>query len=509
MGSCNLSDTIVQECVAVMGTEIRRMGTVLESGSCREMERGVQQALLRVGGAIVSTAFRERAATMPRPVRCVDCGGRLRLVDPARTRVLSSLVGEITVERAVYVCQDCHQGWCPFDAELGLGRGTLTPGLACVACRFGVEESFEDAAEMLREGLGVDVPDGTLRRVCDTIGAVAEAAQQDLIETAVTGQAREDPDGVETVIIATDGVMVHVDGDWHEMKIGRAAPLGPDATYDARAKRPILTMGPSICGGGREPVERFRYRLHVLAVHAGLGQRTRRVVLVGDGARWIWKDVSAFFGGPARTVIEVVDIYHAYEHLWTLGHTVFADEAACIAWVETQKDTLYTQGPLPVLGALRTLWAQRPSDPSVRKAIRLAFGYFRRNRTRMDYPRFIAQHLPIGSGAIESLCKSLVEARVKQAGMRWSGAGLDAIIALRSLHRSGSWDVFWASEPLRTHERSHPHRRPLRRPAQAPLHSAHATQPMSTDPPSSSGHVTSPPKQTHPWRGPMILPRSA
>jgi hypothetical protein len=67
----------------------------------------------------------------------------------------------------------------------------------------------------------------------------------------------------------------------------------------------------------------------------------------------------------------------------------------------------------------------------------------------MAYPQFVARHLPIGSGAVESACKGLVEARLKQAGMRWSVPGSQAIASLRALHRSGRWAAFRQTHPYR------------------------------------------------------------
>ena len=67
----------------------------------------------------------------------------------------------------------------------------------------------------------------------------------------------------------------------------------------------------------------------------------------------------------------------------------------------------------------------------------------------MDYPRFVARQLPIGSGAIESACKTLIQAREKQAGMRWSHDGAQVVASLRALHRSDRWGHFWHSHPQR------------------------------------------------------------
>lgn len=89
--------------------------------------------------------------------------------------------------------------------------------------------------------------------------------------------------------------------------------------------------------------------------------------------------------------------------------------------------------------------------------------YFADNAARMDDPHFVAAQLPIGSGAVESLCKTLIEARVKGAGMRWTRAGLQAVVTLRAVRASGDGAAFWATHPLRARLRLWPPARPRRR----------------------------------------------
>src|SRR2546421_273225 len=182
------------------------------------------------------------------------------------------------------------------------------------------------------------------------------------------------------------------------------------------------------------------------------------VVVPVDGAEWIWKRAAHFVGGPGITVVEIVDIYHAYDHLWAVGRALWDTPEAVSAWVEPLKDALYTQGAPAVLAALD---AVVPSEAAA-DLVRTTRAYFADNAARMDYPRFVAQQLPIGSGAVESLCKSLIEARLKQAGMRWTPAGAQAIATLRAVQASGQWDAFWATHPVRTHLRLCPPARPRR-----------------------------------------------
>lgn len=511
MGRFNLSEAIVREKAAAYIEEVNRIIGDPERGDCQAIERGLREALRILGGASLGAVLGERAAHMPRPVRCDACGGTLKLVAGDRSRHLYSMVGETTVERAVYVCVDCHHGQNPFDETMGLDQGALTPGLARIACRIGIEDAFENAAAVIQETVGIHVPAGAVRRVCEKVGAVAEAQQHAVIDDA--GHVREPRDGVEMLLVEVDGVMAHIDGSWHEVKVGRASSLGPTTHEDTRSKRRILDLGPTTCGGGREEAKDFWYRAYVLALQAGLGQTTHQVVVLGDGARWIWRDAAAFLGGPHRTVIEIVDIFHAYAHLWNVAHALFADDIARAAWIHPLKDALYEQGGGPILAALQAL---HPTDPQAREIVDTETGYFTTNASRMDYPRYLAQQWPIGSGAIESLCKNLVEKRAKQAGMRWTGAGIDAILALRAVHRSQHWDDFWAHAPLVEHRHRHPHARPLRLlpstdSAATVIPAVDSAQPLVVSVASSAPASPSPPPtldRGKGWaRGPAVLPK--
>ena len=171
------------------------------------------------------------------------------------------------------------------------------------------------------------------------------------------------------------------------------------------------------------------------------------IVLLGDGADWIWRYAPTFLDvGPVQ-VVEILDIYHAFAHLGTVASAVFGQGSQAGAeWLRLRKQHLEEHGPAPVLAALAEL---RPEEEGAAEEVRKAVGYFTEHAARMDYPTFIALQLPIGSGAIESACKTLIEEREKGAGMRWTKAGAQSVATLRALHKSGRWVAFWKAHPQR------------------------------------------------------------
>ena len=102
----------------------------------------------------------------------------------------------------------------------------------------------------------------------------------------------------------------------------------------------------------------------------------------------------------------------------------------------------------PILVALADLVPAATTDRAADE-VRKAIGYFTDHAARMDYPGFVARQLPIGSGVVESTNKTLIAAREKGAGMRWSGTGAQAVASLRALQRSGRWEAFWRTHPQR------------------------------------------------------------
>ena len=397
--------------------------------------------------AAIAEAWSNERCTCPR------CHGPMRLVDYRRRRNLQGLVGDYQIARPYFVCDHCHHGYAPLDERLGLGAGALSPGLMRVACRLGIDGSFEDAADTVRETLGIELEDEAIRRVTEGIGQVAEDEAQALIALAQMGQEPLPKEGTKVessvLLVEVDGAMIQqVDGDWHEVKAGLVAPLGPKTVEDEQTGRSTLVMGKANYCAGLESADRFWFRVYVEACRRGLGSAlVTMVVLLGDGADWIWRYSPTFLGLGQAKVVEILDIYHAFEHLGTVASAVFGQGSkAGEEWLQLLKQKLETQGPAPILAALAEL---RPEGEGAAAEVRKAVGYFTENAARMDYPTFIAMNLPIGSGAIESACKTLIEEREKGAGMRWTKAGAQSIATLRALHRSGHWAEFWKGHPQR------------------------------------------------------------
>lgn len=454
MDRADLSEAIVRELGELFVSELRQAGPELVAAELDGIEHRLQEVSRRVLGRVVEAVVATIAARQPveRPA-CGTCQRAMRAVDPARPRSLQGLVGDYRLRRAYVVCDRCGHGVAPLDARLGIGPGALSPGLARVVCRVGIEAGFGSAADILQETLRVTVATEAVRRVTEGIGAVAEAEQQAAMAQAQAGQPPA-PDVAAVppaaLVVEVDGVHVHAGGDWHEMKVGLVAPLGPATRIVKETGRIALTLGRQSMCAGLETAALFWYRVYVAACQRGLGgSELALVVVLGDGADWIWRYAWQFLGRRGVEVVEIVDIFHAWGHLWTVANAVFgAGTPRAAAWVAPLKGQLLDAGPTPILAALAELVPEATADTAAEE-LRKARGYFTDHAARMDYPRFVARQLPIGSGGVESACKTLIQAREKQAGMRWSHDGAQVVASLRALHRSGRWDHFWQTQPQR------------------------------------------------------------
>ena len=218
----------------------------------------------------------------------------------------------------------------------------------------------------------------------------------------------------------------------------REAKLGcvfTQATTDAEG-RPVREEDSTTYTGAIETAADFSRRIYTEAHQRGWGRAQIKVVM-GDGADWIWNICREQFPGA----IEIVDLYHARQHLWDLGGKLHPNnETAKRRWVMSRQHLL-DDGKIDKLVAKpRTL---SPDNPELAAALRTEANYFERNAGRMRYPDFRRKGLFVGSGVIEAGCKTVIGTRLKRSGMFWTVRGANAVIALRCCHSSRRFDDYW------------------------------------------------------------------
>jgi hypothetical protein len=193
--------------------------------------------------------------------------------------------------------------------------------------------------------------------------------------------------------------------------------------------------------GAVETADEFGYRLYTEAWRRGWEWATTKIV-IGDGAVWIWNLADQHFPGA----VQIVDLYHARQHLWDLAALLYPQDAAAKKrWIVPMQDLLDHGRTELLVEWLREIAAGHAgTQPGLAEEIGKQADYFETNTPRMRYPEFREQGFFVGSGVIEAGCKSIVGVRLKQSGMFWTVRGANAIIALRCCRFNQRFEDFWA-----------------------------------------------------------------
>jgi len=219
--------------------------------------------------------------------------------------------------------------------------------------------------------------------------------------------------------------------DWREPKLMIIYVVDQEGRADRREC-------PWLDGTLQGPEALFAF-IHYYLNRLGVGQ-VDTLVVIADGARWIWKRVAelvAHCGLRPEQVYEVVDFYHVVEHLGLVAKARSDwTEASRRDWVKTQRQRLLKGYLGQVLDALASV-CRRKRNPVLQREYR----YFHHNRHRLDYAKLKANHLPIGSGAVESAIRRVINLRLKGAGMFWHEETAQEMLMLRSYYKAGRWDL--------------------------------------------------------------------
>jgi hypothetical protein len=436
-------DTAIPAPILSLGQQLCRDLTALAwrqvDAPLQDLEDGVLDILRPLAAAALTLILsmsrrRLRPGRRPLPGDCPQCG-RAAPAQNARQRTVRTRCGTVGYTRPWHHCVACRAGFSPVDATLGIPAGQrISSGLAAQITALGTATTFREAAELLQLLTGQAVHAETVRRITEAAGAalVAEERAAALVVETTQEPAQPVAPAPGALVVETDGVMERYQDGWHEEKVKLAGGWVNgelQATSYTAARLDAGRFGPLLLS-----LAAHRGALETVGWTGGIRQRglatLRSVVVLGDGARWIWDLAAEHFGER----VEIVDWYHATEHVWAAARALEPEGTAVAAWAAARLQELWAQGPAPVLAALR---AARPPTGEAAEVLRRELGYFSGNRARMQYPVFRARGLPCGSGAVESAAKHVVQQRLKRAGCRWSLGGADALLALRCRRATG------------------------------------------------------------------------
>jgi hypothetical protein len=412
----------------------------------------VRAAMHTVGRVLLEQLLNAGHGGQSGPRRACGHGHEAEFVD-YRTKHLQTILGAVHIRRAYYYCGQCPEdrgrGVIPKDQELDVVGTSFSPGLRRLMARVGAQQPFDAARRDLAEVAGVVVATKALERISEAVGAAAEAANEAERATLRTATAQPSP-ATHRLYIEMDGTGVPVVPKETQGRAGKAA----DGTAKTREAKlgcvftqfhfdaegwPVRDPDATTYVGAIETAEQFGPRLHAEAVRRGLTPATT-VIVLADGAPWIWNRADEHFPGA----VQIVDLYHAREHLEAVGRLAFGSgSAAGTAWVAARRDDLDDGDVDVIIAEIRKLPAA--SDPNRQDELRKEAEYFETNKLRMCYRYFRGRGFFVGSGVVEAGCKTVIGQRLKQSGMRWTVAGANAVIALRCRLLGDRWDDLWRS----------------------------------------------------------------
>jgi hypothetical protein len=402
----------------------------------------------------------------------------------------------------------------PLDEELELGTATFDPWLVESIVLLGTVMPFERVPLVMDRLLLVPVGVEAARRLTEAV-ARTQVQREDAEAERVRATLPMPASGPAVQQLSLDGALVPlVGGEWAEVKTLALGEVGQTVAADGSVEVRTTTLS---YFSRLTDAETFREQARGELYRRGTAAATV-VCAVQDGAAWQQR----FVDYHRPDAVRILDFPHAVEHLATVGRAAFgAGTTALKTWLDTQAHTFKHDDPEQGLTALRTLDLTTAVDPEAGRHQGEALAYFEKRRAQIAYADFRARGYPIGSGAIESANKLVVEARLKGSGMHWARTSVSPMVSLRALLCSDRWVAEWPAT-WRAHRAASRHRRPRRTadPAPEPPRTTPAS-PLTLTPPSPAPQPTQPapssadsprvidgrPTSTHPWRKPFFRSR--
>jgi Uncharacterised protein family (UPF0236) len=436
-------------------------GQLHDSALCAGEHLGHMEEDLLRGGHELFRQMLEKGAQLKAdqaPPLCPVCQNKLSRWKPGHGTSIQTRFGVIYVQRARGYCTRCRKWRFPADTVLGLPEeGTQSPSVQEMAALTVSKMPAPEAEQVVERLAGIKISAATLARQAKQQGQRAEQKRQEMDQqmSRPEGRTQQAKDlqlqlALEpfTLVVELDAWNIRERDDW-----GRSQALRQKGQEPARwhwayggtcfrlshrtqteGGRPIiLSRGYAMTRGGTAALKE---QLWAEAMRHGLG-RANQVLIVADGAAWIWNLAGDRFAGARQRV----DFYHVSQHLWAVAHALHPDdEAAARAWVEPMLEKLKKDASCEVIADLEQL--RERLEGAVRERVEKEVNYLTSHRDRLDYGSAKKRGEPLGSGAMESTCRQY-QARFKRTGQFWSRTGDEALMCLETFRRNDRWHMLF------------------------------------------------------------------
>lgn len=433
-----------------------------KANSALEEERSSVQAALRAVRPLLEARLQHRldeADTLSQEVICRGCGHSPRS-QGRRDRGFQSTVGKLRLKRRYWWCAECGQGSAPAQKEVGLPDSDYTAGLEEVTTLMATTVPHQMAVGLVEKLLGLEVsPQGVKSSVERRAEQVIKLASDEAEEIKsfeqkwqksppyITEQAPKTQ--IKVAYLELDGVIVPTREEAAGSGEDRKGRGGPGRKYEVRGRevKNAIVYEDSACARESETRGCLLEKSYISHLGDWMGlamlvwavmlkrgvDRAELIVVLSDGAEWI-RSLSKWLRVP---VLLILDLYHIKHKLWGLASAIYGEEKQRVKeWAEQQCERIEEGRAGEVIEELEKV---KSSQPKAREQIEEVETYLRNNKDRMDYPKYRAMGLRVGSGAIESTNYHVTGARLKLPGMRWSEDGAAQMARLRADLFNGVW----------------------------------------------------------------------
>ncbi len=440
--------------------EIKRAITEQSDGktplSLQEIETEMRDLLRQVGAEALGQYLSSQSSVAGPRMACA-CGGELHY-QRRREASLLSVFGRVSYRRGYYAGGACGHGRAPLDEQWGLKPGEVSPGLAELLALAGIELAFDQSRRWLEKYLLFSVSENTIRAATQERGATQQER-----ESAFQHNSQQEQ-WLQERLRRVGAVAQRLYGSIDAAKV-RIEPRRPEQSgTPEEAWRDMkvlcwyeLETVPAVQRSTRQQKKYDReqqvYRAKNQRYSCDIAEAkvfgellwasgcqmnadlVPELVFVCDGAPWIWNLVSQYY----PQAVQIVDWYHAVEHLQGVALVAFSQPSAREAWLEETTQALWNGQVPEVIQACQLLaktWEKAQQ----------AATYFFNNAERMDYAKFRAAGYAIGSGTVESACKQIISQRLKKSGAQWTVQGAVQTAKARAAWLSGEWEALAYSQ---------------------------------------------------------------
>jgi hypothetical protein len=286
-----------------------------------------------------------------------------------------------------------------------------------LGCYVGQLLPFDEGSICLDKLSGISLTDKQIERLVHHYGEVLEVLKEEdcaIVQTCKTDQERH--------YAMMDGSMVFVRKEgWKELKLGRI--FAESACYHEK-KRGIISQSRYVAhlGNHEDFLTKFDHEVH----------NKKHIIAISDGARWIWD----YWSTNYPEAVQILDFFHLIEKIGLWAVLVIKDSSQRKDWMNLCEKLLLNNEASEVELMIQSIDCQGDKKEKQTKLLT----YLINNKQRINYKTYLDDNLFIGSGAMESANKEVIQKRMKLSGQRWTLKGAQQVVNLRIKLKNNEWD---------------------------------------------------------------------